>query len=105
MKYKSIFPTKWPLFEFYLRIWKLTITTAVFTESIESLTYQYVAFLISWKGENKFKFRLYDTEIRKTERIDEILMMEGSTKYTIKKLREIRKVALEEIKNIKLLEE
>ena len=54
---------KWPLFEFYLSIWKLSIKTQVMTASLESLTYEYIRLAFFWKNDYLFHFRLYTTKM------------------------------------------
>lgn len=64
------FPTKWPLIEFYLGIWKLRISIGIMRESQDNLSYEYVAFLIYWVNKPLVKFKLYDTQRRVKERLE-----------------------------------
>lgn len=97
--YKQIFPTKFPLFEFYLRVWRLEIGTDCMRESMESTTYEYVRLRIDWKGKNLFHCRLFDTYRRQVDRLDGIY--NEPQPITIKRLKEIKKVVNEEIKKLK----
>jgi len=98
MIYKQIFPTRWPLFDFHLSIWKLDIATMALRTSMECLAYEYVALVIRWNGDEKFRFRIYDTERRQRERLDGMLV--ETKDMTIKRLKKIRKIALEEMRKI-----
>jgi hypothetical protein len=65
---EGVFPTRYPLLDFHMRIWKLTIETNLMSESMESMTYQYISLFILWKGNVLYKFRLYDSYKRAVER-------------------------------------
>ena len=97
--YKQIFPTKYPLFEFYFGVWKLRIATAVFRPSYESLAYEYIRVSFSWREKEFFAFRLFDTYHRVTNRIDGILNEQKPA--TLKRLYEMKKIVEEEIVKIK----
>lgn len=96
--YKQIFPTKYPLLEFNLTIWKLSVRTYLMRESSESMTYEYIRLGFLWGNNMFFHFRLFETQQRKVSRLDG--MLSKSKEYTLKELKEIRTVALKEIKKI-----
>lgn len=63
-----IFPTKWPLFELFIGIWKLQIKTVLMRPSIESMSYEYIALVGYWGAKELFKIRLFDSYMRTQER-------------------------------------
>lgn len=64
----QIIPTRWPLFELHLSIWKLHIKTALFCPEGEIGVYEYLMLVIVWAGKEKFRFRLFDVFTRMSER-------------------------------------
>lgn len=96
-----IFPTKWPLFDFFIDIYKLRVGVVAMTPSVESLTYEYLRMRIAWGGKKLFEFRLFDTERRMTDRIGMSIKSEYAFDYTREELQHIIDVATEEMKKIK----
>ncbi|MDD4027000.1 MAG: hypothetical protein PHO75_02310 [Candidatus Shapirobacteria bacterium] len=99
---RQVFYTKWPLLEFYLTIWCLSLKTAIMRESIESMSYEYIRFMILWKNKEIYHFRLYTTvEIRNSQlrqKIENRTMREG---FTVEELEEIIKMSKKYINEIK----
>lgn len=58
MIYKA---SKWPIFIFHLQIWKLQISTDLFTDKAEMMIFEYVGFYIYWDRKTIFKCKLYNT--------------------------------------------
>ena len=98
MIYKQYFPTRWPILEFRLSIWKLTVATAIMRESLESLSYEYLILLVAWNGKEIHRFRLYDTERRAVNRLEGIYS--EPQPIALKRLKEIKKIVNEEIKKL-----
>jgi hypothetical protein len=96
MSNERIFPTKWPLFEFSLSVWKFHIAATTFRPATASLTYEYIRVALYWGGNDFYHFRLYDTFVRKEDRLKSLLNEE--TDYTIEQLHEIRDRAIKAIK-------
>jgi len=57
----AFYKTRWPIFEFYLVIWKFSIKTQLMNNSLESLTYEYIRLAFLWKNDYIFHIRLYTT--------------------------------------------
>lgn len=60
-------PTRWPLFEFHLVIWKFSIRTCVVRDVPEMKTYEYFRLDIYWGNNKLLQVKLFDT----WERIDQ----------------------------------
>ena len=54
-------PTRWALFELFISIWKLRISTATFAPTPQTMTYEYLYLVIMWGNKEIFRCRLYDT--------------------------------------------
>ena len=91
------YPTKWPLFEFWLGIWKLKVVVTLFRPSIESLSYEYHILMVHWGSKQLLRVRLYDSEQRMRDRLDPLLGA-GKSIYTKKELKDVIKIAREELK-------
>ena len=98
--YKQVFPTRWPIFEFSFRVWRLAIWTAIMSESPESMTYEYVALFIRWGNREPLNLRLYETVRRVEDRLSG--MFTESQPMALKRLYQWRRVLNEEIKRVKL---
>lgn len=90
----AIVSTKWPLFEFYFGMWKLSIKTQLMTVPQETLTYEYIRVGIYWGSRELFHFRLYDTAYRK----DTLKDLTTTGEYNKEQLEKIIKIATEELK-------
>jgi hypothetical protein len=66
----KIVPTEYPVFDFYLRIWKLLILTAVLVDRPESESYEYLSLRVGWNGKRIWSIRLYDLTRRMNVRED-----------------------------------
>lgn len=96
--YKRVFPTRYPLFRFYIQVWKLAIMCDLLTKPDERLSYEYVALMGRWGDKELFCFRLYDTYRRIEDRLDG--MLTDGAKPTLGKLKEWRKIINEEIEKL-----
>lgn len=99
MIYKNIFPTSYPLFDFYLRIWTFQIGTEIMRQSMDSDTYEYIRIRAEFRGNKIFEFRLFDTYKRQEDRLGGIYVEAGP--FTLKRLNQIKKTVDEEIAKIK----
>lgn len=93
----KIYSTRWPLIDFFLKIWKLQAGIVLMSPSMESMSYHYVALILHWGDKQLFNFRLYDTEKRKMNLFD----LNKHEPYTIKEIEEIKKIANKELKRLK----
>lgn|SRR3990167_1596391 len=93
----KIYATRWPLMDFFFKIWKFQIAVVLMSPSVESMAYNYLALISHWRDRQLFIFRLYDTERRIVNHLDPLL----HEPYDLKKLQEIKKIANKEIKRLK----
>lgn len=83
------YPTKYPLLEFHLAVWKLKAGVIVMSPADWQVAYDYLMLRVDWSGNKLFEIRLWDT----TRRIDDRLgnkIHSGVDLYTEKELEEIR---------------
>lgn len=95
--YKDIFPTKFPLFDFFFQIYKLRVRTALLIHSIDSMSYEYVCLMAYWGSKQLFTFRLYDTYRRQEDRLTKYLKGEN---MAVRDLENIITIAKQEIDKI-----
>lgn len=97
MAYTRTYATNWPLLDFFFRVWKLQTAIVLMSPSVESMSYQYLALIARWGNKQLFIFRLYDTDRRVMNHFDPLL----HEPYDLKRLQEIKKTAIQEIKRLK----
>jgi hypothetical protein len=68
----QIKPTRWPILDFHLNIWKLNIGTAIMRDNAQFRKYEFIRLEIYWGNKQLAKLDLYDTwervEARENER-------------------------------------
>ena len=57
---------KWPLFNFYIEVWRFSFHLILFSPNQTRFTYEYIYFAFDYQGKELCHFHLYDTY----ERID-----------------------------------
>lgn len=53
-------PTRWPIFEFTLNVWKLHLGTSLMCNVFDAEVMQYIKFSIWWGRTVLFEVKLYD---------------------------------------------
>lgn len=97
--YDKIFPTKYPMFHFYLKIWKLEIQTCALKPGDTTLTYEFIRLEIRWGLKELFGIRLYDTLQRRRNYLKEI-MHEAGDDWSKEKLEEFIAIAQRELERV-----